>query len=45
MSEHGDWELLRERRLAEEGGAEAYDAARLDYELGRTAREPREQRD
>jgi ribosome-binding protein aMBF1 (putative translation factor) len=44
MSERTDWETLRDRRLAEPGGAEAYDAARLAFELGRTVRELREGR-
>ncbi|WP_239143991.1 helix-turn-helix domain-containing protein [Actinoplanes philippinensis] len=33
---------MRERRLAEPGAAEAYDAARLAFELGRSVRELRE---
>jgi transcriptional regulator with XRE-family HTH domain len=36
---------MRERRLAEPGAAEAYDAARLAFELGRSVRELRERRD
>jgi transcriptional regulator with XRE-family HTH domain len=39
-----DWAELRDRRLAEPGAAEAYEAARLAYELGRAVRELREQR-
>ncbi|GAA4942847.1 helix-turn-helix domain-containing protein [Actinoplanes utahensis] len=35
---------MRERRLAEPGAAEAYDAARLAFELGRSVRELRERR-
>jgi transcriptional regulator with XRE-family HTH domain len=33
---------LRQRRLAEPGAAEAYDATRLAFELGRSGRELRE---
>jgi ribosome-binding protein aMBF1 (putative translation factor) len=44
MNERADWTELRDRRLAEPGAAEAYDAARLAYELGRTVREMREAR-
>ncbi|SEL54978.1 helix-turn-helix domain-containing protein [Nonomuraea pusilla] len=39
-----EWADLRERRLAEPGAAEAYDAARLAFELGRTVRQMRESR-
>ncbi|GIE32887.1 hypothetical protein Ait01nite_059320 [Actinoplanes italicus] len=35
---------MRERRLAEPGAVEAYDAARLAFELGRSVRELRERR-
>lgn len=42
MSERSDWEQLRDRRLAEPGAAEAYEATRLAIELGRTVRELRE---
>ncbi|WP_239168949.1 helix-turn-helix domain-containing protein [Paractinoplanes deccanensis] len=35
---------MRERRLSEPGAAEAYDAARLAFELGRSVRELRERR-
>jgi transcriptional regulator with XRE-family HTH domain len=35
---------MRERRMAELGAAEAYDAARLAFELGRSVRELRERR-
>ena len=34
MGERGDWAAMRERRMAEPGAAEAYDAARLAFELG-----------
>ena|SRR5437667_1614787 len=43
MSERADWSELRERRMAEPGAADAYDAARLAFELGRAVRELREQ--
>jgi transcriptional regulator with XRE-family HTH domain len=33
---------MRQRRLAEPGAAEAYDATRLAFELGRSVRELRE---
>src|SRR5437879_6473436 len=35
---------LRQKRMAEPGAAEAYEATRLAYELGRAVREMREQR-
>lgn len=44
MNERADWTELRDRRLAEAGAAEAYEATRLAYELGRTVREMREAR-
>ena len=44
MSHGGGWAAMRERRLAEPGAAEAYDAARLAFELGRSVRELRERR-
>lgn len=44
MTEGGNWAAMRERRLAEPGAAEAYDAARLAFELGRSVRELRERR-
>lgn len=44
MSERSNWKTLRERRMNEPGAAEAYHAARLAYELGRTVRALREQR-
>jgi ribosome-binding protein aMBF1 (putative translation factor) len=44
MSERSNWKTLRERRMKESGAAEAYHAARLAYELGRTVRALREQR-
>jgi ribosome-binding protein aMBF1 (putative translation factor) len=42
MGEGDNWEAMRERRMAEPGAAEAYDAARLAFELGRAVRELRE---
>jgi ribosome-binding protein aMBF1 (putative translation factor) len=44
MDERGDWAEMRNRRLAEPGAAEAFDATRLAYELGRAVREMRELR-
>ncbi|HEV7827454.1 MAG TPA: helix-turn-helix transcriptional regulator [Pseudonocardiaceae bacterium] len=44
MSERrSDWQELRNRRMAEPGAADAYDAARLAYELGWQVRELRVQ--
>jgi len=39
------WAEIKDRRMAEAGAQEAYGAARLAYELGRTVRQLREQRD
>ena len=44
MVERGDWAEVRGRRMREPGAAEAYEATRLAYELGRTIRTMREQR-
>ena len=44
MSERSNWKTLRERRMSEPRAAEAYHAAELAYELGRTVRALREQR-
>ncbi|GIJ35578.1 multiprotein-bridging factor 1 family protein [Micromonospora sediminimaris] len=44
MGERSDWASLRERRMAEPGAAEAYDATQLAFELGRAIRELRERR-
>ncbi|MFE9652472.1 multiprotein-bridging factor 1 family protein [Micromonospora sp. NPDC006431] len=44
MGERSDWAAMRERRMAEPGAAEAYDAARLAFELGRAVRDLRERR-
>jgi len=43
MSGRIDWSDLRKRRMAEPGAADAYDAARLAFELGRAVRGLREQ--
>lgn len=43
-SRRTSWNELRTRRMAEPGAAEAYEAARLAYELGRNVRELREER-
>lgn len=43
MSQRSDWQEIRSRRMAEPGAAEAYDAARLAFELGRRVRELRVQ--
>ena len=45
MAERESWEQLRDRRLAEPGAAEAYEAARLAFELGVAVRELRQARD
>ncbi|MBQ1048102.1 helix-turn-helix transcriptional regulator [Micromonospora sp. C51] len=44
MGGRSDWASLRERRMAEPGAAEAYDATRLAFELGCAIRELRERR-
>lgn len=44
MGERASWQELRDRRMAEPGAAEAYEVARLSFELGKAAREMREQR-
>jgi ribosome-binding protein aMBF1 (putative translation factor) len=44
MTERESWQELRDRRMAEPGAAEAYEATRLAYELGRTVRAMREER-
>jgi ribosome-binding protein aMBF1 (putative translation factor) len=44
MNEHTDWRQLRDQVMSEPGAAEAYEAARLAFELGATVRELREQR-
>lgn len=44
MSERSDWVSARDRRLAEPGAQDAYQATRLAYELGRAVRDLRERR-
>ncbi|MFK0249376.1 multiprotein-bridging factor 1 family protein [Amycolatopsis azurea] len=44
MAERTDWRHLRERRMAEPGATDAYEAAKLAYALGKTVREMREAR-
>jgi ribosome-binding protein aMBF1 (putative translation factor) len=44
MAGRSDWQQLRRKRMAEPGAVEAYEAARLAYELGKAVREMREQR-
>ncbi|MFI1192347.1 multiprotein-bridging factor 1 family protein [Micromonospora sp. NPDC020750] len=43
MNDRVDWNELRERRMTEPGAAEAYEAARIAFELGQTVRQLREQ--
>lgn len=43
MPERTDWRQLRNHRMAEPGAVEAYEAARLAFELGKSVRELREQ--
>jgi ribosome-binding protein aMBF1 (putative translation factor) len=42
MTERTDWTQLRDRRMTEPGAADAYDAAKLAFDLGRAVRELRE---
>jgi len=44
MTERTSWNELRDRRLDESGAREAYRAAKLAFELGRSVRGLREQR-
>ena len=44
MGEVGGWAAMRERRMAEPGAKEAYEATRLAFKLGRAVRELRERR-
>lgn len=44
MSERSDWATFRDRRIAEPGAREAYQATRLAYELGQAVRDLRERR-
>lgn len=43
MGGRSDWTELRDRRMAEPGATEAYEAVRLAYELGRSVRVLREE--
>ncbi|MQA15491.1 MAG: helix-turn-helix domain-containing protein [Pseudonocardiaceae bacterium] len=45
MPERTSWQELRGRRMGEPGASEAYDAARLAFELGRRVRELRVQQE
>jgi ribosome-binding protein aMBF1 (putative translation factor) len=42
MSERTNWRELRDRRMGEPGAAEAYEATKLAYQLGRSVRELRQ---
>ncbi|GAB4105896.1 hypothetical protein GCM10028790_49150 [Micromonospora taraxaci] len=42
MSDRLDWNALRERRMAEPGAAETYEATRIAFELGQEVRHLRE---
>jgi ribosome-binding protein aMBF1 (putative translation factor) len=42
MNERSDWREMRDRRMAEPGAPEAYERARLAYEIGREVRTLRE---
>lgn len=44
MAERTDWREIRDRRMAEPGAEEAYEAARRAFELDAAVREMREQR-
>lgn len=44
MNESSDWKTLRDRRMTEPGAEDAYQAARLAFELGRAVRELRQAR-
>jgi ribosome-binding protein aMBF1 (putative translation factor) len=44
MSERTSWEAVRDRRMSEPGAPEAYQAAKLAYDLGCTVRGLRERR-
>jgi ribosome-binding protein aMBF1 (putative translation factor) len=43
MSERSNWNDLRDARMAEPGAADAYEAARIAFELGAAVRQLREQ--
>ena len=45
MAERTDWRQLRDKRMSEPGAAEAYEATRLAFELGKAVREMRETRE
>lgn len=45
MSERASWQALRDRRRAEPGATQAYQAARLAFDLGCAIRELRERRE
>lgn len=45
MSKRSDWADTRDRRMAEPGAQESYEATRLAYELGRTVRDLRERKE
>ncbi|SDH61900.1 Helix-turn-helix domain-containing protein [Lentzea fradiae] len=38
-----DWRQLRDQRMTEPGAEDAYDAARIAFELGRSVRQAREE--
>ncbi|MGN9779301.1 helix-turn-helix domain-containing protein [Micromonospora sp. H33] len=42
MTDRVDWNDLRDRRMAEPGATEAYEAARIAFELGEEVRHLRE---
>lgn len=44
MSTRDSWSELRDRRMAEAGAVEEYEATRLAYQLGKGVRELRERR-
>ncbi|WP_424528533.1 helix-turn-helix domain-containing protein [Sphaerisporangium viridialbum] len=44
MSGQSSWRELRDRRMAEPGAVEAYEATRIAYELGKAVRGMREAR-
>jgi hypothetical protein len=45
MTERTEWRQLRDQRMAELGAAEAYEATRLAFELGKAVWEMLEQRE
>jgi ribosome-binding protein aMBF1 (putative translation factor) len=44
MTDRSNWNDLRDARMTEPGAAEAYEAARIAFELGAAVRQLREQR-